>query len=92
MPSTVIAIIAILATLIGLLVTALSRHKKASAGDIKLVGEIAFVEIGLAPEGSIIVRGELWRARSNDGSVISPDARVRVVGFEDYLALVEICD
>ena len=91
-PITVIAIILVFTALIALVVTALSRHKKAGAGDIKLVGEIAFVEIGLAPEGAVIVRGELWRARSNDGSVISPNARVRVVGFENYLALVEVCD
>lgn len=92
LPITVIASIAVFTALIALVVTALSRHKKAGAGDIKLVGEIAIVEIGLAPEGTVIVRGELWRAISNDGSVIPPKARVRVVGFENYLALVEVCD
>lgn len=91
-PLTVIAILVVFTALIAAVVTALSRHKKAGAGDIKLVGEIAFVEISLAPEGTVIVRGELWRAISNDGSVIHPKARVRVVGFENYLALVEVCD
>lgn len=83
---------AIFTALVAAVVAALSRHKKAGAGEIKLVGEIAMVETSLAPEGTVIVRGELWRARSNDGSIISPRARVRVVGFKDFLALVEVCD
>lgn len=91
-PTTVLAIIAIFTALVAAVVAALSRHKKAGSGDIKLIGEIATVETRLAPEGTVIVRGELWRARSNDGSVISSQARVRVVGFKDFLALVEVCD
>ena len=83
---------AIFTALVAAVVAALSRHKKAGSGDIKLIGEIATVETRLAPEGTVIVRGELWRARSNDGSVIPSHARVRVVGFEDFLALVEVCD
>jgi len=83
---------AVFTALVAAVVAALSRHKKAGSGDIKLIGEIATVETRLAPEGTVIVRGELWRARSNDGSVISSHARVRVVGFKDFLALVEVCD
>ena len=90
-PITLITI-AVFTALIGVVVTGLSLHKKAGAGDINLVGEIALVEICLAPEGTVIVRGELWPARSDDGSVILPNARVRVVGCKDYLALVQICD
>ncbi len=83
---------AIFTALVAAVVAALSRHKKAGSGDIKLIGEIATVDTPLAPEGTVIVRGELWRARSDDGSLISSRARVRVVGFEDFLALVEVCD
>ena len=91
-PTTVLVIIAILTALVGAGLAALSRHKKASSQDLKLIGEIATVDSNLEPEGTVIVRGELWRARSNDGRVISAHARVRVVGFEDFLALVEVCD
>ena len=91
-PTTVLAIIAIFTALVAAVVIALSRHKKAASGDIKLIGEMATVETCLEPEGTVIVRGELWPARSNDGSAISPNARVRVVGFRDFLALVEVCD
>lgn len=91
-PITILAIIALLAAVVAIVVAALSRHKKAGTGDVKLIGEIATVETRLAPEGTVIVRGELWRARSSDGNVILPHARVRVVGFKDLLALVELCD
>lgn len=87
-----IAILAAVAALATVLVVALYRHKKTSAGEIKLIGEIALVDIKLDPEGAVIVGGELWRARSLDGAVIAAHARVRVVGFEDHLALVEVCD
>ena len=83
---------AIFAALVAAAVVALWRHKKEGARDIKLIGEIAIVETPLAPEGTIIVSGELWHARSNDGSLISSRARVRVVGFKDFLALVEVAD
>jgi membrane-bound serine protease (ClpP class) len=91
-PTTILAIMAIFAALVAAVVAALSRHKKAGAGDIKLIGEIATVEVPLAPEGTIIVSGELWRAKSYNGSVVSSHAQVRVVGFKDFLALVERCD
>jgi membrane-bound serine protease (ClpP class) len=85
----IIAVVVLLATVIVIAVFALSRHKKAGSGDIKLVGEIAHVDTKLEPEGTVLVRGELWRARSQDGSVISSHARVRIVGFQDHLVLVE---
>ena len=91
LPTTITIIIALLA-LLALVVAMLWRHKKAGAGDIKLVGEIAQVESRLNPEGTIIIGGELWRARSSSGEVISPRTRVRVIRFDDLLALVEVCD
>ena len=81
--------VAALATLV---VVALYLHKRASAGDIKLIGELARVDTKLEPEGTVIVCGELWQARSKDGGHIPTRARVRVVGFEDHLVLVEVCD
>ena len=73
-------------------VVALYHHKKASSGEIKLIGEIAHVETELDPEGTVLVGGELWCAKSGDGAFISARVRVRVVGFQDHLALVEVCD
>ena len=87
-----ILILASVAALATLVVVALYFHKKAGKGDVKLVGELARVETKLDPEGTVIVGGELWRARSKDGVHVSARARVRVVGFEDHLAVVETCD
>ena len=87
-----IGVLTCVAALATFVVVALYLHKRAGAGDIKLVGELAQVATKLDPEGTVIVSGELWRARSKDGTHISPRARVRVVGFEGHLALVEVCD
>jgi membrane-bound ClpP family serine protease len=93
MQSTIIlVIIAIFTALIGTLVTALSRHKKACARDVRLIGKTATVETPLLPEGTVIIGGELWPARSVDHSLISSQARVRIIGFESFMVLVEICD
>jgi membrane protein implicated in regulation of membrane protease activity len=88
-PTLLIVIVAIFAALLTVVVSALSRHKKASAGDIQLIGERGQVDTKLDPEGTVIIGGELWRAKSNDGAEIAARARVRVIGFEDHLAVVE---
>lgn len=85
-----VAILATLVSLAALVVVALYRHKQASAGDIKLIGERATVDTKIDPVGAVIVCGELWQARSKDGRVIPVDTQVRVVGFEGHLALVEV--
>ena len=87
-----IGILATVAALATFLVIALYLHKKAGVGEIKLIGQIGAVDTKLDPEGTVIVCGELWRARSKAGVVISTRARVRVVGFEDHFALVEVCE
>ena len=87
-----IGILTSVAALATLIVVVLYLHKKSGAGDIKLIGELARVDTKLDPEGTVIVAGELWRARSINGDRISQHARVRIVSFEDHLALVEICD
>jgi membrane-bound ClpP family serine protease len=89
-PLILFAILATLASLAALVVIALYRHKKAGTGEVKLIGEAATVETKLDPVGAVVVCGELWEARSKDGSVIPTHAQVRVVGFEGHLALVEL--
>jgi membrane-bound serine protease (ClpP class) len=71
------------------IVAVLSKHKKSASGDIQLVGLTAVVETKLDPEGTVLVRGELWRASSNDGSIIAPKYKVLVVGARDHLLVVE---
>lgn len=74
---------------VALIVAAMSRHKKAARGGVELLGAIASVETRLEPEGSVLVRGELWRARSSTGASVERGARVRVVGVGGHLLEVE---
>ncbi len=78
--------------LIFVLVVGLWRHKRASAGEVKLMGELGLVESELNPQGTIIVAGELWNAQSSDGSDIEKNTRVRVVGMQAHLVLVELSE
>jgi membrane-bound serine protease (ClpP class) len=72
-----------------LLIAAASRHKKAAHGELELMGALASVETTLTPEGSVIIRGELWRARSRTGGKLERGQTVRVVGASDHLLEVE---
>jgi membrane-bound ClpP family serine protease len=77
---------------VSLLVLALWRHKRAGAGEINLIGETGSVETKLDPEGTVIVAGELWRARSSDGASIDVRTRVRVIGMHGHLVVVELSE
>ena len=67
----------------------LSRHKKTNSGRLQLKGRPAVAHTVLNPEGAVLVDGELWRARSADGSFFEANANLRVVGSADHLLLVE---
>lgn len=54
-----------------LFVAALSRHHKQSIEDLHLIGARAEIATPLDPEGSVMVNGELWPARSRTGQYIS---------------------
>jgi membrane protein implicated in regulation of membrane protease activity len=74
-------------------VALLSRHRKASVKPLNPVGRVALVERDLNPEGFVLVEGELWPARTRDGSsVASVGARVRVVGASGHMLEVEMLD
>ncbi len=70
-------------------IAALSRHQKAATGQLKLMYAVAVVETTLEPEGSVLVSGELWRARSREGVRVERGERVRVVGAGAHLLEVE---
>jgi membrane-bound serine protease (ClpP class) len=85
----VIALAALMLLAAVALVVAMSRHKKGATGELKLVGQAAIVETTLEPEGSVLVRGELWRARATRGATLRRGHSVRVVGANGYLLEVE---
>ena len=85
------AVIAIAATIAGLLGFAAikivqARRAPVVTGTSELVGQVGIVRDALAPAGTVFVRGELWKARSNDGP-LERGAPVRVDSIDDELVL-----
>ena len=66
-----------------------SRRKKSIKDDRPLLGSSAIVDQPLNPEGTVIVRGELWNACSSRGQLIVAETRVSVVRLRDHLLVVE---
>jgi membrane-bound ClpP family serine protease len=71
---------------------AVSRHKKSGTSEVKLIGAKGYVETTLAPHGTVLIQGELWRACSNDANAIETGSKVSVVGIRDHLLLVSLRD
>jgi len=86
--SLLIALVA-MALLLSMFVVALSLRKRFANSDLQLIGESARVETSLAPNGSVIVNGELWPAQSTNGEVIPAQSPVRIVAVRDLSLLVE---
>ncbi len=74
--------------LIALVLASLSRHKKSATGALQIMGAIGLVESTLDPEGSVIINGELWRARAENDCTVQVQDLVRVVGTQGHLILV----
>ena len=52
------------------------------------ISSLATVHTPLTPNGSVLVRGELWLACSVDGNSIAERVEVTVVGLRDHQLLV----
>jgi len=68
-----------------------ARRAPLATGVEGLRGEIGVVEQPLAPEGTVFVHGELWKAMVASGSVPA-GARVRVLRVRDLIVDVERVD
>ena len=57
-----------------------SRRAKVKTGSDAMLGWLATAHTELAPEGQILVRGELWRAKlSSTDSFVAAGERVKVL-------------
>jgi membrane-bound serine protease (ClpP class) len=85
---TALAIAGTLALLLGVALTRVVRvaRRPAAVG----VGQLVGGEGEVRRDGYVLVAGELWRARTPDGSPLSPGERVRVASVEDDLELVVV--
>jgi membrane-bound serine protease (ClpP class) len=84
----VIAMAAVLASLMGLAAVKIVQARRAPVvtGTSELVGQIGVVRDALAPAGTVFVRGELWKARSTDRP-LERGSTVRVDSIDDELVL-----
>jgi membrane protein implicated in regulation of membrane protease activity len=71
-----------------IVVAAMSRHQKSAGRPLQLEGQVAFVVQALEPEGAVLVGGELWRARAQNGNRIER-GQVRIVGARGHWLEVE---
>jgi membrane-bound serine protease (ClpP class) len=64
-----------------------ARRAKVTTGSSGMIGLTGRAETAIAPEGTIFVRGELWKARSKMS--IAPGESVRVTGMDGLMLDVE---
>lgn len=69
-------------------IAAASRHHKRATRKLELIGSRAVVATPLEPEGSVIVGGELWPARSRTGQSITR-GRVLIASAREHLLYVD---
>ena len=82
-------VIFVLSLTVLIFLAALSRHKKSATHEIELIGSSARVDSPITPEGTVLVQGELWRARSANGTNIAANTIVRVIGISGHLLIVD---
>lgn len=63
------------------------KHRRKAVGAQTLIGREAVVSAPCRPIGQVRLDGEIWAARCNAGA--SPGDRVRVIGRERLMLLVE---
>jgi membrane-bound serine protease (ClpP class) len=66
-----------------------ARFSTPTIGRESIVGEVGQATADLQPEGMVLVREALWRARTNRATPIASGDVVRVVGVEGLVLEVE---
>lgn len=62
-----------------------ARRAKVKTGSDAMLGWLATAQTALSPEGQILVRGELWRARlTTSDSYVAAGERVKVLAADGY--------
>ena len=65
-----------------IIVIILTLRRRVVTGAEGMIGKIGVVKKALAPEGKILVHGEIWTAVSHDGARIEPDQKVEVLSMQ----------
>jgi membrane-bound serine protease (ClpP class) len=69
-------------------VLAAHRDEPVRTGWEELIGEEAEVREPLDPVGQVWINGALWKARTEDGGRIAPEARVKIESMDGLMLLV----
>ncbi len=72
-----------------ILVASYLHHKKGATTELLLIGRQARVTTTLAPEGAVLLAGEMWRAVTYTGAHVAAGETVRVCGARGHLLIVE---
>ena len=88
-PAILLGVFLVLA---GVVVPILSRRKKSGSTSLALLGSTGVVDTKLGPKGTVLIRGELWHAYSNDGRAIDSRSTVKVIGTRNHFLLVTFQD
>jgi membrane-bound serine protease (ClpP class) len=66
-----------------------ARFSTATIGRESMIGEMGRAATGIAPEGTVTLKGGVWRARTNRATPIASGDPVRVVAVDGLLLEVE---
>ncbi|MBN1659595.1 MAG: nodulation protein NfeD [Anaerolineae bacterium] len=66
-----------------------ARKKPSVTGKEGLVGQVGEARTSLEPDGTVLVRGELWKATAIEGPVARGE-RVEVIGVEGFRLIVQV--
>jgi membrane-bound serine protease (ClpP class) len=66
-----------------------ARFSTPTIGREWMIGEEGEARTAIAPDGTVLVRGAPWRARTNRATPIAAGGRVRVVALDGLLLEVE---
>ncbi len=64
------------------------HHRKGAMGNLNLTNRKGVVETTLAPEGAVLIAGELWRACSKTSERVERGQAVHVCGARGHLLIV----
>jgi membrane-bound serine protease (ClpP class) len=91
-PSVLLVALGVLLALFAALIIVeiiLARHRPVTTGASGLENEIGAVREEMAPEGTVFIHGERWRAVSADGSHLPVGTPVRVLAVRELTLIVQ---
>lgn len=87
-PATILGVLVGCLAVVSIIAIVRSQRRKPAAGRETMVGQTAVVQTTLDLEGTVLVEGELWHARTKKLR-LNPGAKVTVVKIDGLTLLVK---